>query len=405
MATLRQKPNGFWYVRYRDAEGKQREESTGVHTKLGKAEPDAAKEKQGQIIARVKAEKEAKAAPPPVLVKRTFAEAWAVYEPWLKVYRKEATQVAYKTAIGKYFEPHWREKYVDELTLEEIEDYLAELHQTLSARHCNTLRVNLQGFYRFCVDHNYCTVNIAKAAQKMVEPPLEEKSLNLEHAMLILQELEGQDRAIWATMCLSGVRVGECKGLTRNDFQSTERLLVVNKSVYKRGKTAIDKTGRPFQKAKSGPSVRNIVIPQLLVDLLKEWRDVSRQQHNLYDTMFVNPKNGGVFDEDAFRKSLRAAAKRAAPKVKGSEPLKVEWAQCHTARGCFARIYLSFGGNIRNLQRDLGHSRIETTMRYLRWSKGYAQNAFDLITTDRVGISVGMEYDALRKDLLSGLSN
>lgn len=177
----------------------------------------------------------------------------------------------------------------------------------------------------------------------------------------------------------------------------------MERSVYKRGKDAIRKTGAPFQKTKSGPSVRNITIPQLLCDILREWRNVSRDNSNPYDLLFRNPRTHGVFDEDDFREALREAAKRAAPKVKGAEPLNAADAQCHLARSAFARAFLSLGGNIEDLRRCLGHSRIQTTMRYLKWSPGYQKSAFDLITPEKVGIAVGMDYGDFANALYRGL--
>ncbi len=404
MATLRQKPNKYWYIRYRDVDGKPKEAATGLKT-VGKRPSDEVKEQLGHVIKRERNARLAKDEPKSKLEPKTVLEAWLIYEPWLELHRKEATWRNSRTAFTNYFVPEWDDALLDDLTVERIDNFFARIYTVndLSARHCNTLRIYLQGFFSWSMKRGYCISNPAKEVEPIGEGAPSNRSLTLEHCLLILQELEGQDRAIWGTLFLSGVRLGECKGLQRGDVHTADHKLVVERSVYKRGATAIKKTGAPFQKTKSGPSVRDITIPGLLSNILREWRKVSRDNPNPYDLLFTNPRTHGVFDEDDFRQALREAASRAAPKVKGDEPLVVADAQCHLARSAFARAFLSLGGNIEDLRRTLGHSRIQTTMRYLKWSPGFQKSAFDLITPAKVGIAVGIDYTEFVNDVLRGL--
>ncbi|MDR3686646.1 MAG: site-specific integrase, partial [Coriobacteriia bacterium] len=254
----------------------------------------------------------------------------------------------------------------------------------------------------WCQKRNYCETNPAKLVDPIQEEPPDTNSLTLEHCLLILQELKGMDKAIWCTLFLSGVRIGELKGLRRGDLSTSNHQLVVERSVYKMGATAVKRYGKPFQQTKSGKD-RKLTIPQLLCDILGEWRDQTRGDENPYDLMFTNPRTHGVINDDEFRKALKSAATIAATKVKGSEPLDLADAKCHKARSAFARIYLSLGGNIEDLRRELGHTRIETTMKYLRWAPGYKKSAFDLITGAELGIALGTRFSTSLNDQLRSL--
>lgn len=394
MATLQKKSNGYYYIRYYDENKKQRMKATGTK-KAGEARSALAAWIVGEE-ARIKAAK---------IDRKTLREATPYYENFLRLHRKEATQVAYKTALHKYFLPKWGDLYLDEVKAIDIDQYLAELSQRISTRHCNTLRINLQGFYRYCVDNEWCAENPVKKVPALIEEPGDDKSINLEHAWLIMNELEPLERAIFATLYFSGLRIGEVKGATLNDFDSTNGMLYVRRSVYKRGRKQIDKTGKPFQKLKSGPSQRDIRVPQILLDILKAWRLETRHYPRKWELMFPHPRTGEVFDEDDFREKLTDAAIKAAPKVQGTEPLRVDWVHPHIARAGFARLYLSMGGNIRELQRTLGHSRIQTTMKYLRWGMGYGANPWSIITDDKVGKAVGTDIDKVKSLLVRDMVN
>jgi integrase len=135
--------------------------------------------------------------------------------------------------------------------------------------------------------------------------------------------------------------------------------------------------------------------------MLVEWKKGQFARRNNYDLILPN-KFGEVLDEDDYRAAVHAAAKLATPKVKGSEPMPAKVGP-HLARHGFARLYLSSGGNVRDLQRLGGWSNLGTVMKYLRWQTNTGATARAIILTPNVGTKLGTTEKELTNDLLSGL--
>jgi integrase len=103
---------------------------------------------------------------------------------------------------------------------------------------------------------------------------------------------------------------------------------------------------------------REIPVPQKLMDSLKKWSEMRSPRCGL-----VFP-TGKCQPQQKFLDACKVVAERA-----GLDP-KNFW--LHKFRATFATLHLQTGVDLRTLQSWLGHSDLESTMRYLRPAKGQA---------------------------------
>ena len=392
MASLQQKKkDGNWYVRYRDENGVQRTEAT--HTK-NKTEAKKlchlrqVEEDQQKLVKKTD--------------RKTFEQAWVHFEDHLLLNRKEATHNFYKTAFGKYYMPVWRNRYLDDVSPLDIQNFYGTLRLKLTPGHIRSLRISLSGFYTYCLENNFCRTNPVKRVGIPAVGPPDIKTINLECALLVMKELAPDFRLAFALSYFASLRIGEVKGLTWQDYATTTQTLSIERSVYKYGSRAKAETGKPFQTLKSTGSQRIIEIPDLLRDMLDEWKKGKHTRRNNFDLIISN-KFGEVLDEDDYRAAVKTAATIAAPKVKGSEPMPATVGP-HLARHGFARLFLSSGGNIRDLARIMGHgNNVETTFKYLRWQSTAGSTPKAIILTVDVGTKLGTASKELLNGLVSGL--
>jgi integrase len=391
MASLQQRKNGYWYVRYRDENGVERTEA--AHTK---------NKTEAKKLKNLRQVEEDQRALDRKTDRKTFEQAWVPFENHLLLNRKEATHNFYKTAFNKYYLPVWRKRYVDDVSALDIEALYGTLRGKLTPGHIRSLRISLSGFYHYCVDHNFCRTNPVKAVGVPVASPPDIKTINLEQATLLMKELAPDFRLAFALSYFASLRIGEVKGLQWQDYSTSNQTLNIQRSVYKYGTRAKAETGKPFQIPKSRGSVREIEIPDILRDMLNEWKKGQYTRRNNYDLIIPN-KFGEVLDEDDYRAAVKAAATIAGPKVKGSEPMPASVGP-HLARHGFARLFLSSGGNIRDLARTMGHGdNVKTTFKYLRWQSSAGNTPKALILTANVGTKLGTDPKELLNGLLSDL--
>ena len=133
----------------------------------------------------------------------------------------------------------------------------------------------------------------------------------------------------------SGLRRGELTALLWSDFDAEKRTISVTKTVNcLRGEM---KVSRP----KTENSVRNVVIPQQAVELLKQ----EHEKHPDTSYMFPSPVTGTMYHPDAVGRIHRKLLKKAG----------IEHIRFHDLRHTFATLALQNGVDIKTLSGMLGH--------------------------------------------------
>lgn len=300
------------------------------------------------------------------------------------------TFVFYKKIIETHLIPTYGKMHLDEFRVRHVQDYISfvtskgrqDIHakpgDPMAAgtvkRYATVFRSILSLAYKM----EYIDIDIS-ASRRLVFPKDHRKEVEVYtseevHQILVgLEEEPIQIRAIIEVALFTGCRRGEIVGLKWSDIDLNAHRLSVRRSIYK------PKDGKAFEKVpKTSHSLRDMTIPERLVQTLKEYRE----HQNQYAAYMGNKWNdlGYVFTEiDGHVMNPMTPTKQFDHFLKrhGIRHLKF-----HGLRHTSATMLLANGCDIKTVSTRLGHSDLETTNIYVHALKETDQLAAD--TFDRV---------------------
>ncbi|WP_245562179.1 tyrosine-type recombinase/integrase [Stanieria cyanosphaera] len=220
----------------------------------------------------------------------------------------------------------------------------------------NKLRA-IKSLFSFCVKVNYLSINVGsyikcpKVKEKLAERILSESDC----LKLISATKSDRDRALLCLMYGCGLRVSEVCSLTWSDLQSCRE----------GGKCTV------FGK---GDKTRVVLIPSSVWELLMKLRTrransirpLDMSVPRLIDAVFVS-RTGRPLERTMVFRIVKDCAKRSGVSEKAS---------CHWLRHSHASHAIESGCNLRLLQQSLGHSKLETTERYLHINPDQGSSQF-----------------------------
>ncbi|HEY5431879.1 MAG TPA: tyrosine-type recombinase/integrase [Coriobacteriia bacterium] len=386
---------GNYYICWRDRDGTQRTEPTGT-------------DKHAEAKLLCSAKNVALGRGTRDYAGGVFSDLWAEYMTEQVSTLSEASERNYRVAGNHYFcakksegGAGWGGRRVEELTPREIRHYFVELTDSDNPHHRTTRRANtlmslLSGFYSWLWENELVDENPVKKVKRLKNTLPPKKTISYEQMMLTLHYIDPRWFPHLSTLCWTGVRISELRGLTWESFSTTRRQLKVDKTIYRNGERAIQRTGKPFGITKSTSGVRIIPLPETLYETLMDWKfnGWHRTTKNRFDLMFPSV-SGGPLNEEQFREAIRAAVILAAkdyydwevnfpdeeldPKTVErrvnelgikKEPFRVAMAGCHLFRHGFARFALEFAHlSLVELQRIMGHASYSQTLIYAEFQR------------------------------------
>lgn len=163
------------------------------------------------------------------------------------------------------------------------------------------------------------------------------------------------NRAFLTTVYACGLRLQEALFLEVSDIDADRMMIHVH-----RGKGAKD---------------RFVPLPHATLELLRaHWRN-HRNARLLFPACGRDSRSAAAADTPMAKSSVQGAFRRA----KFEAGIKKRAVSVHTLRHCYATHLLEAGVNLRVIQRDLGHSSLETTMVYLHLTHKGTEDAYALI--------------------------
>jgi len=139
---------------------------------------------------------------------------------------------------------------------------------------------------------------------------------------------------------ITGLRVGEILGLRWKDVDFTSGTLRVEQAVYR------GSTGSPKTKG----SRRTLPLPESLLEVLKRLQrhSVNGSQETL---VFATRKGTPYSDTNLLHRVLKPAGRR----------IGAPWLGWHTLRRTHATLLQSVGASLKDVQAQLGHTKLSTT--------------------------------------------
>ena len=211
--------------------------------------------------------------------------------------------------------------------------------------------------------------------KKLKIPPYESEFLSHEECEHLLSHAEG----VWYEMIFlgikTGLRLGEITGLDWSSLNFKDRILTVKQALV-----------RNMIVSPKSNKIRHVPMTNELCELFSK-----RKQNKGY--VFTD-ENGDFLKAERCRRNMHFICKKADIK-------NIKW---HTLRHTFASHLIQLGAHQIEVQRLLGHSDIQTTMRYAHLAPSSLRKAIDLLEPKEENINFG-QYMGKQANITFNLSN
>lgn len=340
-----------WYAKYRLPDGRQVQKALGPAWTARGRPPDGYLTKRTAEAWLRDVLDQARRGTLPGLVRTgaTFADA---AEEWLRYVaeergRKPSTLRDYRSVVRVHFLPAFGDQPLERITTETIERWLsARLREgELSRRSLQKMVVLLNGIFRRARRVWKLPVNPVAEIERLTTPKrsgIEFYSPEEVHA-LVRSASSAQDRVLFLTAALTGLRMGELLALRWRDVDFQAQTIRVLAS-YTAGGLGTPKSGQ----GRAVPLVEEAAQALARLGARKRW--------NGPDDLVFAGRGGGYLDSSALRRRFKRARDAA-----GLRPLRF-----HDLRHTFGSVAIRTV-DPRELQEWMGHSDFSTTQIYMHY--------------------------------------
>ena len=344
----RGKHRSTWYAKWRDADGAFHQDKLGLLW-----------EDKGEPTAGYLREKDAQAALQAILTdarrgaseqRRTGITFDLLSEEWLAWGIRDrdwkpSSLSDYRSALNAHLLPAFRDKRVEKIDADEIEQWRDELidERGLSRRTANKQLIILGAILERAVKTHGLLRNPAREVHKLrvrYDPNAYDFFSPDEIEQLGDAAASDQDRAIYRTAAFTGLRMGELIALRWGDVDFTAEALHVYNS-YSLGTLTAPKSGL----------TRTVPMAEQVQELLTVHRKAV--PHDRGDLVFPGER-AEYLDGAALRRRYKKALEKA----------KLRKLRFHDLRHTFGSIAID-QATIVQVQAWMGHADVQTTMKYM----------------------------------------
>lgn len=259
-----------------------------------------------------------------------------------KIENLSETTVKNRNYILRPFLVRLNKTDVTSITIYELDEYCIERSVEIKPSSLNMERQTLRSFFAYCQAYRMLEMafDFRQIKRTKERPPRVVSFTREQVASVVNSTKHYQDQLIITLMYETGIRIGELINLSVEDIRSNQ--------IQIRGKGSKD---------------RMVFMPD---DLARQIRDYTLQSRI---------STGRVFRP--LQKHNNHASDRYTSAYAVRDRIKREFARLgyrmhpHQLRHSFALNWLQSGGDIRSLQKMLGHDSLETTQRYLDLTDDY----------------------------------
>jgi len=264
----------------------------------------------------------------------------------------ERTQETYLRTVRKLID--FYDKSPDKITEEELINYFIH-RQEVTEWSPATMRICYSGIKFFFINvlkRKWHTLKLAKAKREKRLPTV----LSREEVKSILSKVTTfHNYTYLQTVYSCGLRLQEGLYLEVSDIDGTRNMIHVH-----RGK---------------GARQRYVPLPRATYELLRKYWRTHKNQKLIFPAVGRgNNSSGPVSKIPMSIEGVQGAFRRAKLEADISKRASI-----HTLRHSYATHLLEAGVNLRVIQKNLGHSNIETTMIYLHLTNKGMEDAYQII--------------------------
>ena len=254
--------------------------------------------------------------------------------------KSRTTSVSYSSIVKGFFA--FIERPLCQVQIEDLQLWQRRLELTdRPSTVANKIRA-IKSLFSYGVKVGYLDVNIGSYIKcPKVKEKLAERILPPEDCLKLIDAARNErDRALLCMMYACGLRVSEVCSLTWDDLQPSS-------------------DGGKCNVFGKGNKTRVVLVPVIVWELLMKLP-------RIIDAVFVSC-TGKPLERTRVYRIVKQCAKRAGVSEKAS---------CHWLRHSHASHAIESGCNLRLLQQSLGHSKLETTERYLHINPDQGSSQF-----------------------------
>jgi len=277
------------------------------------------------------------------------------FEYLLSIGRSKKTTTTYGKNLRKYYRylcsKKNREIYIDELTSNDMEEYLCDATVNLSSQSKYALITGYKSFMNYCFNKGLCRDNIGTEIKQVRCRIKERTSLTEEEFQAIVDNiLHPIVKCVVYTMFYTGCRINELVQLTTDDVDLVRNTITVRKP--------------------KGHSHKSRIIPinYKLKNLLLEYLSI-RVGGDTEDSFFVLKRSGRI-SESTVNRAIHDGAIKAGIDRQITN---------HIVRHTFASLLAERNIDLKRIQALLGHSNLDTTNIYLHSSPRSLREAVNLL--------------------------
>ncbi len=325
------KQNEKWYVQY-SFRGQRYKKAVGKSKKKAK-----------EVLRKIEADIVNDTFDLPARRKMSFDE---LADYWLENYSKVSNAPSQYEKNGERIENHLKPCFgkveISHITPRMIDEYKNTKHGELSPATVNRTLAILRKMFNDAIRWGFMSQNPMRFVRQLREQQNGFDFYTEEEVRLFLENTSSAFFQIACCAVYTGMRVGEIVALKWKDVDLERRIITVEKS----------RSG-----ATKSRKVRHIPLNSRLLKVLAELKRKA-------ESGFVFPDANGEMRSIDFRAEMRKAAENAG----------IRKVRMHDLRHTFASNYVVKGGNIVSLQKILGHSTINMTLRYAHLAPDFMEN-------------------------------
>lgn len=246
----------------------------------------------------------------------------------------------YKLHISQFFQDI---KLVDINTIIISHFIKQKQKEGLSPKTINNILTTMGTIFNWAIENDYIMFNPVLRVKKLKIVKDEMNFLSEDEINLILDYAKiyySDFYPLLLTAIYSGMRRGEILALTWDCVNFVKSTLKVNKTLYK----------GQFTTPKTQNSIREIKVPKMVIEVLKELKNSSKQ--NELNLVFAQ-ENGKFIDADNMVK------RRFNKVLDGAGVSRIRF---HDLRHTYASLLIAKDVNIKYIQKQMGHASFEITM-------------------------------------------
>lgn len=293
----------------------------------------------------------------------TFKE---VYNTWLPIYEqtvKESTYQVQKNAIDKHILPHFEKMTVDKITTHYCQKIVNSWQSTyvkypnligLASRILGYATNNLKVIKQNPMDDVIRPKRKRKLKEEVYQAPYYDAE-QLAYFLRCVKAMNNpQEFIMFRVIAYTGIRQGEMCGLKWSDFDEVNGTLTIRRTVA-RGK----EFKKIIQTTKTAAGERTIPLDRETIQLLREWRNIQREQLFLLGFNANNPDQYIIPNEN---NEFQYSAYPYAVLKKVRKQFKIDEITVHGLRHTHVCLLLEAGVSVKEVQDRLGHENTEMVM-------------------------------------------